>query len=146
MTDSEKAKIIALRDNGMDLRSIRQLMAMSVADFKKAIEELKQSGELPKRRTGREKVIEAYERGERNPYKIAETYGLSLRTVRTYKQRKGIVTGRSKRNYRHCDRTNAINTDLQLGNGTVAEIARKHGVSWTYVKTLKKKLEEDRKL
>lgn len=143
MTESERNKILALYESGMSVRQIMQLMEMTVEDFNRAIRELKSNGDLPKKKTGCEKVAEAYARGERNPYKIAETYGLTLRTVQEYKHKNGIKTGRGKRNFKHCERTNAINADLELGNGTLAEIARKHNVSWSYVKKLKKKLKED---
>lgn len=143
MTDSERKKIIDLYESGLPATQIRQLMAMTTADFNKAITELKRNGDLPKRKTTMEKVAEAYSRGERNPYEICETYGISYGTLRVYKAQMGIKSGRQKRNFRHCDRTNAITADLQLGTMTVAEIARKHGVCWQYVKDLKNKLEED---
>ena len=144
MTESERAKILALYESGMGIKRIRQLMAMTAEEFNKVIKELKDNGDLPKKVTGQEKVAQAYANGERDPYEIAKTYGLSLKTVKDYKWRSGIKIGkRPPRNYRHCDRTNAINADLELGNATVAEIAKKHGVSWTYVKKLKNKLIED---
>ena len=146
MTESERKKIADLLESGMTIGQIRQLMAMTSAEFTRAIAEMKRNGELPKKKTGRDKVIEAFARGERNPYEIAETYGLSYESVRAYKRQGGIITGRGKRNFRHCERTNAINEDLKSKIGTVAEIARKHNVSWTYVKKLKSKLEEDGEL
>ena len=146
MTDSERKKIADLLESGMAIYQIRQLMDMTDKEFSSAIAEMKRNGELPKKKTGRDKVIEAFQRGERNPYEIAEMYGLSYESVRVYKRQGGIITGRGKRNYRHCERTNAINEDLKSEVGTVAEIARKHQVSWTYVKKLKRKLEEDGEL
>ena len=143
MNESERKKIADLLESGMSIAQIRQLMAMTSAEFKRAIAEMKRNGELPKKKTGRDKVIEAFKRGERNPYEIAEMYGLSYESVRAYKRQGGIITGRGKRNYRHCERTNAIYEDLKTNVGTVAEIARKHNVSWTYVKKLKRKLIED---
>jgi transposase len=146
MTESEKTQIIVLRRNGMSFAQIQQMMSMTPAEFRKGIRELKENGEFPPKKTGSKKVLEAYENGERNPYKIAETYGLTPLTVQTYKKKNGIVTGRGKRNFKHSQRTNAINKDLKDGIITCSEIAQKHGVSRQFVYQLRKKLEEDEEL
>ena len=143
MTEAERMKILSLYESGLPVKQIRQMMAMTAEEFNRVLRELKANGDLPKKKTGKEKVAEAFWRGEENPYEIAELYGLSLRTVQTYRYRQGFSTGRGKRNYKHCDRTIAIYNDLKYGDNTVAEIARKHNVSWTYVKKLKRKLIED---
>lgn len=143
MTEFERTRILAYYESGMPISHIRRIMAMTVAEFDRAIKELKDNGDLPKKKTGKEKVAEAFARGERNHYEIAELYGLTPRTVIEYRGRNGIKIKRAKRNYRHCDRTNAIYEDFKSGEMTVAEIARKHDVSWTYAKKLKRKLEED---
>lgn len=146
MTDSERKKIADYLESGMTIGQIRQLMAMTSAEFTRAIAEMKRNGELPKKKTGREKVAEAFARGERNPYEIAETYGLTYDTVRTYKAQCGIVTGRGKRNYKHSPRTLAIYEDLKEGKLTTAEISRKHGIKWQSVHKLRRKLEADGEL
>lgn len=146
MTDSERKKIADLLESGMAISQIRQLMAMTSAEFTRAIAEMKRNGDLPKKKTVREKVAEAFARGETNPYEIAETYGLTYDAVRTQKSRLGIVTGRPKRNYKHSPRTLAIYEDLKEGKLTTAEIARKHGIKWQSVHKLRRKLEEDGEL
>ena len=147
MTESDRKKIAELLQGGMPLTQVRQMMAMRYKEFEKAIAEMRENGELPKRKLGREKVAEAFARGERDIQKIADMYGLTYGTVKYYKNALGIKVGkRPKRNYKHCARTNAIMQDLKDGELTTAEIARKHGVKWQSVHTIKKKLQEDGEL
>lgn len=143
MTESERKKILDLFESGMPLSQIKRMTDMTSAEFNKAIAEIKAIGGFPKRKLGREKVAEAFARGERDICKIADEYGLTPKTVKQYKVNLGIKTGRPKRNYRHCDRTNAIYEDLKEGVLTTAEIARKHQVKWQSVHKLRRKLEED---
>ena len=146
MTESEKAKIVALWENGMSLTQIRQLMPYTTRQFKATVAEMKANGEFPKeRQVGKDKVAEAVRNGEENPYVLAEMFGISVRSAKEYKRIYGGVSPkkRPKRNYRHCPRTVAITEDLKDGNLTVAQIARKHGVTWSYVNTIRKRLRED---
>lgn len=147
MTESDRKKIAELLQGGMPLTQVRQMMAMRYTEFEKEIAEMRENGELPKRKLGREKVAEAFARGERDIQKIADMYGLTYGTVKYYKTALGIKVGkRPKRNYKHCARTNAIIQDLKDGELTTAEIARKNGVKWQSVHTIKKKLQEDGEL
>ena len=147
MTESERRTIIDLFESGMPLVRIKRMMAMTAAEFDNAIAEIKASGGFPRKKLGRDKVAEAFARGERDIYKIADELGLTWKTVKRYKVHLGIKTGqRPKLNYRHCERTNAINDDLLDGVLSIAEIARKHKVSWQYVKKLQNKLIEDENL
>ena len=75
MTESERKKIADYLESGMTVGQIRQLMAMTSAEFTRAIAEMKRNGELPKRKLGKERIAEAMARGETNPYELAETYG-----------------------------------------------------------------------
>lgn len=49
MTESERKKIADYLESGMSITQIRQLMAMTSAEFTRAIAEMKRNGELPKR-------------------------------------------------------------------------------------------------
>lgn len=145
MTESERKKIADYLESGMSIAQIRQLMAMTSAEFTRAIGEMKRNGELPKRKLGKERIAEAMARGETNPYELAETYGYTVGTIRRYKTA-NQKTGRPKRNYRHCPRTLAIIEDLKEGKLKIAEIARKHQVKWQSVHKIRRKLEEDGEL
>lgn len=142
MTESERKKIADYLESGMTVGQIRQLMAMTSAEFTRAIAEMKRNGELPKRKLGKERIAEAMARGETNPYELAETYGYTLGTIQHYKSA-NEKAGRPKRNYKHSPRTLAIYEDLKEGKLTTAEIARKHGIKWQSVHKLRRKLEED---
>lgn len=146
MTEQDKARIIALWENGMPLVQINQLMPCTVRQFRKTVAEMKANGEFPaERQVGKDKVAEAVKGGEIDPYALAETCGVSVRTAREYKRIYGGAAPkvRPKFNYRHCDRTNAIMQDLQEGELSLSEIARNHGVSRQAVFIIKKKLENN---
>ena len=145
MTESERKKIADCLESGMNITQTRQLMAMTSAEFTRAIAEMKRNGELPKRKSGKERIAEAVARGETNPYELAETYGYTVGTIRHYKS-VTEKTGRPKRNYKHSPRTLAIYADLKEGKLTTAEIARKHGIKWQSVHKLRRKLEADGEL
>ena len=145
MTESERKKIADCLESGMNITQTRQLMAMTSTEFTRAIAEMKRNGELPKRKSGKQRIAEAMARGETNPYELAETYGYTVGTIRHYKS-VNEKTGRPKRNYKHSPRTLAINEDLKEGKLTTAEIARKHGIKWQSVHKLRRKLEEDGEL
>lgn len=145
MTESERKKIADCLESGMNITQTRQLMAMTSAEFTKAIAEMRRNGELPKRKSGKERIAEAMARGETNPYELAETYGYTVSTIRHYKS-VNEKTGRPKRNYKHSPRTLAIYADLKEGKLTTAEIARKHGIKWQSVHKLRRKLEADGEL
>ena len=145
MTESERKKIADCLESGMNITQTRQLMAMTSAEFTRAIAEMRRNGELPKRKSGKQRIAEAVARGETNPYELAETYGYTVGTIRHYKS-VNEKTGRPKRNYKHSPRTLAIYADLKEGKLTTAEIARKHGIKWQSVHKLRRKLEADGEL
>ena len=147
MYEEEKKKIAEYRSSGLTLEQIGRLLPIKQKKYLEIVSEMRKSGELPKQRKfGYEKVAEACREGEVNPYVIAERYGLKVKTVRDYKRICGVVetAKRPKRNYRHCDKTEAIMSAFKEGDYTVAEVAKRFGVSWTYAKKLKRKLEEDK--
>lgn len=142
MTESEKSRIVSLWESGMTLGQIRQMVAVGRREFADTIREMKRNGEFPTtRKTAEEKVVEAFKRGERNPYAIAEEYGLSVHSVRSFLCWNKCHKGKKTRNWVHCDRTDAIVEDLQEGVLSQAEIARKYGVSRQYITKMKRKME-----
>ena len=139
MTESERKKIADLLESGMTIGQIRQLMAMTSAEFTRAIAEMKRNGELPKRKFGKERIAEAMARGETNPYELADMYGVSYGYVNLVFHRHKVA--RPKKNWKHSDRTNAIAEDLKEGVLTQYQIAKKHGVNRQWVYQVAKKLE-----
>lgn len=143
MTDSEKAKIISLWQSGMTLGQIRQLTPIEPRKFDLAVREMKRNGEFPNdRKNAEQKVVEAFQRGERNPYKIAEDLGITPNSVRAFLGWHKCRKGKKTRNWVHCERTNEIVKDLQEGALSQAEIARKYGVSRQYITKMKRKVEK----
>lgn len=141
MTDSEKQKIIALWSNGMPMARIRQMVAVPAREFHAIVKEMRANGEFPTEyKTTEQKVVEAFHRGERNPYKIAEEVGVTEQTVRQYLYQNGLRRGKKTRNWFHSERTNAIAEDLKEGALSQVEIARKHQVTKQYVNKIKGKL------
>ena len=148
MTESERKQIIELFKSGMPMSQIERMMPMTAREFRKAITELKANGDLPKvdRTVTKDKIAKAIAEGVTSSPELCETYGISYDTLRVYKSRMGLRTGRPKRNYRHCARTNAIIEDLKEGELKIAEIARKHQVKWQSVHKIRRKLEEDNEI
>ena len=93
-----------------------------------------------------DKIARAIADGMTNSVELCETFGITEKTLKTYKCQMGIKTGRPKRNYRHCARTNAIAEDLKEGELKICQIARKHGVKSQTVDKVKRKLKEDGEL
>ena len=148
MTESERNQIITLFKSGMPISQIGRLMEMTPREFRKAITELKANGDLPKvdRTVTKDKVAKAIAEGMTSTVELCETFGITEKTLKTYKCQMGIKTGRPKRNYRHCPRTLVIIEDLKEGEMTTAEIARKHGIKWQSVHKIRRKLEADGEL
>jgi transposase-like protein len=124
------------------------MLPMTAKEFHKAITELKANGDLPKvdRTVTKDKIARAIAEGMTNSVELCETFGITEKTLKTYKSQLGIKTGRPKRNYRHCPRTLAIIDDLKEGELKICQIARKHGVKSQTVDKVKRKLKEDGEL
>ena len=148
MNESERNQIITLFKTGMPITQIGRMLPMTASEFRKAITELKANGELPKvdRTVTKDKIAKAIADGMTNSVELCETFGITEKTLKTYKSQLGIKTGRPKRNYRHCERTNAIIDDLKEGELKICQIARKHGVKSQTVDKVKRKLKEDGEL
>lgn len=148
MTESERNQIITLFKTGMPITQIGRMLPMTEGEFRKAITELKANGELPKvdRAVTKDKIARAIAEGMTSTVELCETFGITEKTLKTYKCQMGIKTGRPKRNYHHCPRTLAIIDDLKEGEMTTAQIARKHQVKWQSVHKIRRKLEADGEL
>ena len=148
MTESERNQIITLFKTGMPITQIGRMLPMTASEFRKAITELKANGELPKvdRTVTKDKIAKAIADGMTSSVELCETFGITEKTLKTYKSQLGIKTGRPKRNYRHCPRTLAIIEDLKEGELKICQIARKHGVKSQTVDKVKRKLKEDGEL
>jgi transposase-like protein len=148
MNESERNQIITLFKSGMPITQIGRMLPMTEGEFRKAITELKANGDLPKvdRTLTKDKIARAIADGMTSTVELCETFGITEKTLKSYKCQMGIKTGRPKRNYRHCPRTLAIIEDLKEGKMTTAQIARKHQVKWQYVHKIRRKLEEDGEL
>ena len=142
MTENEKKQVRALWESGMTLAQIRQMTPIEPRAFDLAVREMKRNGEFPQlRNTCADKIIEAYHRGERNPYAIADTYGVKVNYVYWVLARNKLRLGKKTRVFVHSERTTAIVEDLKDGALSQVEIAKKHGVSRQYITKIKKKLE-----
>lgn len=148
MTESERNQIITLFKTGMPITQIERMLPMTAREFRRAVTELKANGELPKvdRTVTKDKIAKAIAEGMTSTVELCETFGVTEKTLKTYKSQMGIKTGRPKRNYRHCERTLAIIEDLKEGELKIAGIARKHQVKWQSVHKIRRKLEADGEL
>jgi transposase len=141
MTESEKKQIVDLWESGMSLPQVKKMIAVDDATFNAAIKEMRANGELSSKRKGTdEKIIEAYTSGVQNPYKLAEMYGVSYGYVNLVFHLHKVK--RPKRNWKYCDRTNAIVADLSEGALNHSQIAKKHGVNRQWVYQICKKMEK----
>ena len=93
-----------------------------------------------------DKVIAEYNRGERNPFAIAEKFGIKVKSVRDYIYRAGLNLGGRKKVYNRAAKTQFIMTDLKLGVLSMAKIAKKYGVSRQYVFQLKEELKKNNEI
>lgn len=138
MDDEMKKRIATLVASGATLLQVRRMMAVTDGEFNKAIREMRRDRMLPRRKTVLQRIAEDFDNGERNPYVLCERYGITMATLNSYKHRLGVTFGkRPSQNYKHSPRTIAIIEDFRAGDMSVAEVAKKHGVSWTYAKKVK---------
>ena len=146
MTEQQKQKIINLWLGGMSISQIAHMFPVTQKEYKSTIKQMKESGEFPtERRTTVDKVREMYESGITNPYEIAETYGISVATVRHIKQNiLHIKHPRPSHNYRlrkKSAKNTEIKAQIRLGKKSLSQIARDFGVSRQRVFAIKKEME-----
>ena len=148
MTEQDKKKIVALWQSGMSIWQIKNLFPVKFQEYRATIKEMKANGEFPaERKSTKEKIKEIFEeareKGETiNPYEIAQTYGISYETVKWYKSRLGIKTGKTQEfKPRVRTKATAIKSEIALGEKSLSKIAKDHQVSRQYVHQLKKEME-----
>lgn len=142
MTESERNQIKRLWESGMPLTQIHRMTAMTSAEFKGAVEEMRQNGDFGSVRDNAEKkVVRAFDEGERRVKVIAERLGITEYSVRRYLRDNGRKLGKKTRNFVHSDKTLEIAQALQDGEFTQYKIAQNFGVSRQYVNKVKRKLE-----
>ena len=136
-----KRKIAELRQSGLSYKRIGELVALSESEYNSIIRKMQINGEMPPKKSNKERVREALESGETNPYKISEELGISKNLFYRYRTAVGYSTPRPKRNYKVVEKTRQIERDIRLSRASLSEIARRHGVSKQYVWQIKKKME-----
>lgn len=142
MTESVKKQILTLWKNGMPLSRIRRMVAVTPSEFRKGIDEMRKNGDFVGEHKNTEaKVVEAFDRGERNVRAIAEVLMISPSTVYDYLRKNGRHFGKKTRIWAHTERTLEIAEDLKEGTLSQYKIAQKYGVSRQYVTKVKHKLE-----
>ena len=146
MTESDIKQIKDFWESGLPLEQIYQMLPYTRYEGIKMVRELRENGTLkPRKKTQSaiEKVAYAWENETKNTYALAEMFGYAHRTVEIYLSNSGIRKGkRNPTNFKHCDKTNDIIVDLQGGDLSQVEIARKHQVSRQYITDVKRKLEK----
>ena len=147
--DEEKAQIKRLWDSGVAYATIIRLIPYKQVVATAMLKELRRDGTLPDRPTKgartKAKVLELYNNGEKNPYKIASIIGCSKQTVNCCLR--GLNRGKPAHNYKPTkptefntlsDKTRAIVHDLKDGCKPNA-LVKKHNVSRQYIYVLKSK-------
>lgn len=142
MTEADRNQIIKLWSANIPIYRMVRMLPYKTYIARRMITDLKKEGVLPARTIGHKRtVIEAYERGMRNPYDIAEEFDIPVGTVNTTLSRAGFTNGRAKRNFKKNEKTLEIIELLKAGESQ-AEIARKFGVSRQWVSVAKKRWQE----
>lgn len=151
MTESEKALIVRLWENGQTMEKIIRMLPCSNGKARAYILELQQNGTI-KGRSGKtrektlERVLQAYNGGISNPYEISQELNLAFSTVSIALHELGIRRKRPPHNYKKrkkfaiCDLTERVKKvlcELAEGKG-VRETARNNGISAQRVSTIKK--------
>lgn len=143
MTEQDKARIITLWENGVALEQIYQMLPYKRYHALKMVQELRADGTLkPRKKT--EKAIElvalAWKTETKDLNELAEMFGYTVETIKTYLTASGVREGKRPIAYKHCPQTNQIVEEVL--NGTpMSQIAQKFGVSRQYVFKIKKKME-----
>ena len=147
MAEQDKNLIIALWENGTSVNSIVRMLDCKQYYAKQYIKELRDNGTLTKenrRKNATEIVVNVFNKGETNPYKIAEITGYKVGTVRTLLNSAHISIPKGKRNrpptkiYALLAFTQLIIEEIKSGE-KFSQIAKNHNVSRQYVYKVKDK-------
>lgn len=147
MTDFEIAALKRQWEAGVPIRQLVLMMPYKKTAAMKKIWQMQRDGILPerKRKRGADLVVEAYKRGVHNPYELAELYGYSSRSVKSWLSNARLGRKRPEHNWKKKDideKTKRILKCLESGMG-VCETARKFGVSKQWVSAVKKRSENN---
>ena len=147
--EQDKAQIKRLWESGVAYATIVRTIPYKQVVAVEMMRQLRNDGTLPNRPTKgdrtKAKVLELYNNGEKNPYKIASALGCSKHTVNCYLR--GLNRGKPAHNYKPTkptefntlsDKTRAIVHDLKDG-WKPSVLSKKHNVSRQYVYVLKSK-------
>lgn len=139
-----KETIAKMYNDGISLRVIERTLPMTIKEAQALINQMKINGELPPRRIRektKNKVKILHEQGK-NKYEIAGELNLNIQTVEKTLRVLFPNRGRPKHNYVNNRQRNAktlgIQEELQKGELSYSEIARKYNVSRQYVFRLSK--------
>jgi transposase len=146
MTESDKRQIISLWESGVALEQIYQMLPYKRYDALKMVRELRADGTLkPRKKTERaiELVALAWQTETKDIDELAEMFGYTAETIKTYLVKSGVRGGkRDHATYKVSDKTHEIIAELET-NTSLSEIARKFGVSRQYVHQIKIRLEKE---
>ena len=139
-----KETILKMYNDGVSIRVIERTLPTTIKVAQNLIKQMKINGELPPRSLGeitKNKVKILYEQGK-NKYEIAQELNRNIQTIEKVLTLIYPHRGRPKHNYinnRQCNsKTLGIQEELQKGELSYSEIARKYGVSRQYVFRLSK--------
>jgi transposase len=142
-----RKKIAILWDGGYSINEICRALPCREGTTKRIIKGMKESGELEERAGKKEftteKVLALYHSGVTNPYEIANSYGISVGTVKRVLVEAKLSRKRPEHNYKTtkpraegtlCENTRGIISDLRSGL-TPRQVAKKRDMStqWVYV-------------
>ena len=138
MEHSEKQKILGYWESGMSIAQIRALTGIASPDIVNALREMGAG----KRPTTEQRVVALFESGVKNAALISREIGVKTKVVYNYLYANGLRIGGKTRIFVHSKKTMEIARDIELGELSQSEIARKHGVSRQYVSQVARKIRE----
>lgn len=149
--EEHKSKIKALWNAGYSINEICRAVPWKDGVTTRVIKEMRESGELERRGGKKEftrgKILGLYHSGVTNPYEIAESFGISVATVRGVLAEAKLNRSRPKHNYKPtkpqaeetlCKNTRSIIEALRSGL-TPRQVARELDMSTQWVYVIKKK-------
>lgn len=149
MTESERKQVITLWDNRVPIYQIIRMLPYPEKKATQMLKEMRTDGTLKPRDdkpTMIDKVCNAYRNGEHNPYKLAEMFGKTHKTINQYLAMGGIKKGKAEHHWQpkpKGDKANVIIEELRKGEKTQYRIAKEYGVSRQYVNELKRGMSEE---
>lgn len=148
MTDNDIRLIKNLWESGYTVEQIVRMLPYTGAEARAMIKELRRNGTIKmygKTDAAIEKLVNAYRNGMTDPRDLAETFGYTLKTVLQYLKLGKCKHGHPKTQYNPKplgEKALEIMRVIKQGKLSMAEIARKYGVSRQYVYQLKERLEK----